>query len=65
MPDSTSTCSPARVIDALERRERAVHRGDSDIVFFMFFLSDKHMSDSYYVVTADGEKWIRRPPGVK
>jgi hypothetical protein len=39
--DSASTCLPTRVINALERRERAAHRGDSDIISFftIFFLA--------------------------
>jgi hypothetical protein len=68
-PDSTSTCCPARMISALERRERAAHLANSDIVFFfMFYRSDipcLSLYDSYYVVAADGEGWTRRPPGVK
>jgi hypothetical protein len=41
-PDSTSTCCPARMISApIERRERAAHLADSDIVFFLFYRSDR------------------------
>jgi hypothetical protein len=58
-PDSTNTCSPARMISALERQERAAYREDSDMNIFVFFCSDRHclsMYDLYYVVViADGE----------
>jgi hypothetical protein len=53
------------MIIALERRERAAHRGDSDIAFSIFHRSDRprlSLYDLYYVVNADGEGWIRRPP---
>jgi hypothetical protein len=46
------------MIIALERRERAARRGDSDIIFFIFFCSDrpcKSVFDLYFVVTADEE----------
>jgi hypothetical protein len=64
MPDSTSTGGPTRLISALERRERAAHRGDSDMIFY-FFCCDRpclSLYDLYNVVNADGEGWARRPP---
>jgi hypothetical protein len=65
MPNSTTTRSPTRTISALERRERAAHRGDSDMIFFISFRSDipcMCMCDLYYVVIANGEGWTRGPP---
>jgi hypothetical protein len=41
MPDSTNACIPARLINALERRERAAHRGDSDIISSYLFGIDR------------------------
>jgi hypothetical protein len=32
------------MISALERRKRAAHHGDSDIVFFTFFYSDSYIN---------------------
>jgi hypothetical protein len=67
MLDSTNTCGRARMICALERRERAAHRGDTDIVFSYLYRSDRpcmSLYDLYYVVTADGEGWRKRTFGV-
>jgi hypothetical protein len=53
-----------RIINALERRERAAHRGDSDIVLSRVYPRDRQcmsMFDLYYVAIADGEGWTRRP----
>jgi hypothetical protein len=36
MPDLTSTCTPYRMMSALEQQERAAHRGDNNIVLFIF-----------------------------
>jgi hypothetical protein len=49
---------------ALERRERAVHRGESDVVFFIYYRCDGpclSVYDLHYVATADAERLIRRP----
>jgi hypothetical protein len=40
--DSTTTYRQGRMINALERPERAAHRGDSDTVFFIFIVSINH-----------------------
>jgi hypothetical protein len=39
MPNSAITCGKANnMMSALERGERAAHRGDSDIVFFVIVI---------------------------
>jgi hypothetical protein len=57
------------MINTLERRERAAHLGDSDILFFHILLQRYRpclsMYEFYYVAPADGEGLIRTPPGVK